>query len=47
MKVAEDQNYGWLLQEFIPHREDVLLEDIEIFKDYYVPFRTWKRVKQG
>ncbi|MCL6273538.1 S9 family peptidase [Muricauda sp. 2012CJ35-5] len=23
-------------QEFIPHREDVLLEDIEIFKDYYV-----------
>lgn len=23
-------------QEFIPHREDVLLEDIEIFKDHYV-----------
>ncbi|WP_252729945.1 S9 family peptidase [Zobellia uliginosa] len=23
-------------QEFIPHREDVLLEDIDIFKDYYV-----------
>ncbi|MEM6894020.1 MAG: S9 family peptidase [Bacteroidota bacterium] len=23
-------------QEFIPHREDVLLEDIEIFKEYYV-----------
>src|SRR5690606_28417090 len=23
-------------QEFIPHREEVLLEDIEIFKDFYV-----------
>ena len=23
-------------QEFIPHRDEVLLEDIEIFKDYYV-----------
>ncbi|TAI48668.1 S9 family peptidase [Flagellimonas allohymeniacidonis] len=23
-------------QEFIPHKEDVLLEDLEIFKDYYV-----------
>jgi len=23
-------------EEFIPHREDVLLEDIDIFKDYYV-----------
>ena len=23
-------------QEFIPHREDILLEDIDIFKDYYV-----------
>ncbi|PRX55136.1 S9 family peptidase [Flagellimonas meridianipacifica] len=23
-------------EEFIPHREDVLLEDVDIFKDYYV-----------
>ncbi|WP_350286018.1 S9 family peptidase [uncultured Croceitalea sp.] len=31
---SETSHENW--QEFIPHREDVLLEDIEIFKDYYV-----------
>ncbi len=36
MKVAEDKTTSDHWQEFIPHREDVLLEDIEIFKDYYV-----------
>ncbi len=31
---AKTSHENW--KEFIPHREDVLLEDIEIFKDYYV-----------
>lgn len=37
MKVKEGRDTGaknW--KEFIPHRENVLLEDIEIFKEYYV-----------
>lgn len=36
MKVAENNTASANWQEFIPHREEVLLEDIEIFKDYYV-----------
>ena len=32
----EKTNMQNLWEEFIPHREDVLLEDVEIFKDYYV-----------
>jgi len=31
---GKTQEEGW--QEFIPHRENLLLEDIEIFKNYYV-----------
>ena len=36
MKVKEGNTEKDHWEEVIPHREDVLLEDIEIFKDYYV-----------
>lgn len=36
MKVEEENTIAKNWQEFIPHRKDVLLEDIEIFKNYYV-----------
>ena len=36
MKVNEDHTSSENWKEFIPHRDDVLLEDIDIFKDYYV-----------
>ena len=36
MKVNEENTKAENWKEFIPHREEVLLEDIEIFKDYYV-----------
>ncbi|MEO0526549.1 MAG: S9 family peptidase, partial [Bacteroidota bacterium] len=36
MKVAVENTSSENWEEFIPHREDVLLEDIDIFKDYYV-----------
>ncbi|MBQ4915524.1 S9 family peptidase [Maribacter sp. MMG018] len=36
MKVGEENTDAEHWQEFIGHREDVLLNDIEIFKDYYV-----------
>ncbi len=36
MKVKEEDTSSKNWEEFIPHREEVLLEDIEIFKDYYV-----------
>ncbi|WP_343486488.1 S9 family peptidase [Allomuricauda sp. d1] len=36
MKAKEDQTNHENWQEFISHREDVLLEDVEIFKDHYV-----------
>ncbi len=36
MKVREGNTTSENWEEFIPHREKVLLEDIEIFKDYYV-----------
>ncbi|MEK6154223.1 S9 family peptidase [Flavobacteriaceae bacterium 3-367] len=36
MRVGEDNTAAEFWEEFIPHREDVLLEDIDIFKDYYV-----------
>ncbi|MGB5553740.1 MAG: S9 family peptidase [Flavobacteriaceae bacterium] len=36
MKVDEAATSVAHWQEFIPHREDILLEDIEIFKEYYV-----------
>ena len=36
MKTDEARTVSQHWQEFIPHREDVLLEDIEIFKDFYV-----------
>lgn len=36
MKVGEDKTTSKHWKEFIPHREDVLLEDIDIFKEYYV-----------
>ncbi len=36
MKVHEDHTSAENWQEFIGHRKDILLEDIEIFKDYYV-----------
>jgi oligopeptidase B len=36
MKVSEGQTSSEHWEEFIPHREDVLLEDAEIFRDYYV-----------
>ncbi|TVZ13916.1 S9 family peptidase [Maribacter sp. MAR_2009_72] len=36
MKVDEGNTSSINWQEFIPHRENVLLEDIDIFKEYYV-----------
>lgn len=36
MKTDENNTSSDNWKEFIPHREDVLLEDIDIFKDYYV-----------
>lgn len=36
MKVGETNTSSSNWKEFIPHREGVLLEDIDIFKDYYV-----------
>lgn len=36
MKTGENQTTMDNWEEFIPHRSDVLLEDIEIFKDWYV-----------
>jgi len=36
MKVGETDTTSDNWEEFIPHREDVLLEDIDIFKEYYV-----------
>lgn len=36
MKTAEEQTDAVHWIDFIPHREEVLLEDIEIFNDYYV-----------
>ncbi len=36
MKAKEDATDADKWQEFLPHRANVLLEDIDIFKDYYV-----------
>ena len=39
-KATEKENW----KELIPHREDVLLEDIEIFKNYLVVSKSVLRV---
>lgn len=36
MRTAEEKTYADSWEDFIPHREEVLLEDIDIFKEYYV-----------
>lgn len=36
MKVGEKNTSSSNWQEFVPHRDEVLLEDVEIFKDFYV-----------
>jgi len=36
MKVGEEDTTAEYWEEFIAHRDDVLLEDIDIFKEYYV-----------
>lgn len=36
MKTNENDTSSEHWKEFIPHQEDVLLEDVEIFRDYYV-----------
>ncbi|WP_298486352.1 S9 family peptidase [uncultured Maribacter sp.] len=36
MKVSEEKTSHEYWQEFIPHRKEVLLEDVDIFKEYYV-----------
>ncbi|MDO6517997.1 S9 family peptidase [Zobellia uliginosa] len=36
MKTDENATTSDRWEEFIPHREDVLLEDVDMFKDYYV-----------
>ncbi|MDC6389703.1 S9 family peptidase [Maribacter sp. PR1] len=36
MKVGEENTEADYWEEFIEHREHVLLEDVDIFKDYYV-----------
>ncbi len=36
MMAAEGKTDAAHWQEFIPHREDILLEDLEIFRNYYV-----------
>lgn len=38
MKVGEEDTPAEFWEEFISHRDDVLLEDVEIFKEYYVLF---------
>ena len=36
MKTDEETTFSDNWQEFLPHSDEVLLEDIDIFKDYYV-----------
>nr|WP_299172833.1 S9 family peptidase [uncultured Allomuricauda sp.] len=36
MKVSDENTSSEFWEEFIPHREGVLLEDVDIFKDYFV-----------
>lgn len=36
MRTCEGQTASGYWEEFIPHRQDVLIEDLEIFRDYYV-----------
>ena len=36
MKTPSDQTASEYWSDFIPHREDVLLEDLEMFREYYV-----------
>jgi oligopeptidase B len=36
MRTSEGQTTADNWEEFIPHREEVLMEDIDIFKEYYV-----------
>lgn len=36
MRTSDEQTEAKYWQEFIPHRDEVLMEDIEMFKDYYV-----------
>lgn len=36
MKVSEEKTSHEYWQEFIPHRKEVLLEDVDIYKEYYV-----------
>lgn len=36
MRTAENQTSSEYWKEFIPHRKEVLLEDVDIFKEYYV-----------
>ncbi|WP_435314019.1 S9 family peptidase [Cellulophaga fucicola] len=36
MKCSDTATASNLWEEFIPHRADVLLEDLDIFKDYYI-----------
>lgn len=36
MKTSGGNTFSKDWEEFIPHREDVLLENVDIFKDYYV-----------
>ncbi len=36
MRTSVDTTESEYWQEFVPHREDVLLEDVDIFKEYYV-----------
>ena len=36
MKTNEEATQSKFWKEFIPHREEVLLEDLDIFKDFYV-----------
>ncbi len=36
MKVSEEHTLKEYWEEVIPHRADVLIEDVEIFKDYFV-----------
>lgn len=36
MKAKDEATHAESWQEFVPHRTHVLLEDIDIFKDYYV-----------
>ncbi len=36
MQTTDEKTDAAFWKEFIPHRNDVLLEDVEIFKDYYV-----------